>query len=564
MSAKAQSATVEPETENPAEKLAETLTQAFEAASRAVDEASPVERAARKGERDAYQMALGNVENYGDLKRGLERAGHGFDSDTDTEVVPHLVEEYREEGLSPEAAFRRTVRRLEGSYAVAMVVDGTDAVYATRSGSPLVMGVGDDRRYLASDAPAFLNFTDRVIYLEDGDVVVLEPGGHRITDLDGNPVERPPETVDWVAEDAEKGGYDHYMLKEIHEQPRALRQAIAGRIGDGPADTAIDLEMGNETLREIDEIQFVACGTSAHAGQYAARLLEAHADVPTSVTIASEYLADCGRDPERTLVIAVTQSGETADTLEALRSANRAGAHTLAVTNTLGSTVTRAADAAVFIKAGPEIGVAATKTFASQVATLALLTVRIGRERGTLTADRAETLLDDLHRLPGAVQEALDREGAIQAAAETFTDSEAFFFVGRRLGHPVALEGALKLKEISYDHAEGFAAGELKHGPLALVTPDTPVIAVMTAGTEPDATLNNVKEVEARGAPVIGVTSYDEADPYLDRTLNVPPCGEFEPLVAGVELQLFAYHLAKLKGRSIDKPRNLAKSVTVE
>jgi glucosamine--fructose-6-phosphate aminotransferase (isomerizing) len=515
----------------------------------------------------------GIVENYETIED--EFADQPFTSETDTEVIAHLVaRELDEDGAfggpnggpppaALHAALERTVERLEGSFAVAVTVAGCDAICVARQDSPLVLGLADDGTFVGSDVTAFLEHARDVVYLEDGDVGLLSDGAVTIHN-EGRVVERSVETVEWEAEAAEKGGYEHYMLKEIHEQPTALRQTLAGRIGDGGTDVTLDVDLDDETLRTIDDIQIVACGTSAHAGMYAARLLEDAADLRTTVTIASEYDFDGGRDPERTLVLAVTQSGETADTLAALRSAVDAGAHTLAVTNTLGSTVTRVADESCFIKAGPEIGVAATKTFVSQVATLALFAVHCGRVREAMGATESAEWLSDLRGLPGGVQQTLDREDRIREVATEYVDSEAFFFVGRHLGYPVALEGALKLKEIAYVHAEGFAAGELKHGPLALVTPETPVLAILTDGTKPAATVNNVKEVQSRGAPVIGCSSHDPAERYLDAAFDVPDLGVVEPLVANVQLQLFAYHVADHLGRSIDKPRNLAKSVTVE
>ncbi|WP_121823383.1 glutamine--fructose-6-phosphate transaminase (isomerizing) [Halostella salina] len=523
---------------------------------------------------DVAVVHNGIIENYEGLKRELERDGHEFDSDTDTEVVPHLVEAYRDEGLSPEAAFRRTVGRLEGSYAVAMVVEGVDGVYATRNGSPLVLGVADDRRYLASDAPAFLKFTDRVVYLEDGDVVALEPGDHRITDLDGNPVERPPETVDWVAEDAEKGGYDHYMLKEIHEQPTALAQTLQGRIGGGQGADGASPPAGNDAVEleefppgafgGVESVQFVACGTSYHAALYATRVL-ASRGVEASAYRAGEYATSPAPIGDGTLVVAVTQSGETADTLESLRVANEQGARTLAVTNVVGSTAARESDDALFIRAGPEIGVAATKTFSSQVATLTLLGERIVRDLTGLASEGVGDLLDSLAALGGNVQRVVD-ESRAQAVAETYADRPSYFFIGRDVGYPVALEGALKFKEITYEHAEGFAAGELKHGPLALVTEETPVFAVFT-GRHDGKTLSNVEQVQARGAPVIAVASedHDAALDVADETLTYPEAApEAAAVLANVQLQLVSYHVAKGLDRAIDKPRNLAKSVTVE
>ena len=511
---------------------------------------------------DVAVVHNGIIENYDDLKDEL-RAAHIFESDTDTEVIPHLVEEHLADDISLLTAVQRATDRLDGSYAIAVTAAGHDGVVVARQDSPLLLGHSDEATFIGSDATAFIEHTDRVTYLESGDIAHLTEDEYVVYN-DGERVEREVETLEWDADAAGKGGYDHYMLKEIHEQPRALRQAISGRINELDTGVELDLSLPEEYLRSMEEIQIIACGTSYHAGLYAAQLLEAYADVRVSVHIASEYDFDGGRDPWRTLVVAITQSGETADTLSALREATRAGAKTLALTNTLGSTVTRDADDTVFIRAGPEIGVAATKTFVSQVATATLLTVHLGHARGSLSIDETETLLDALRDLPGAVQQVLDQNAAIEQTAREYADSDAFFYIGRRAGVPVALESALKLKEISYDHAEGFPAGELKHGPLALVTPDTPVIAILTEGSNPAKTINNVKEVSSRGAPLIGVTSTPEHSAHLDTTFEVPSCGPLEPVVGNVALQLFAYHVADAKDRPIDKPRNLAKSVTVE
>ncbi len=512
---------------------------------------------------DVAVVHNGIVENYESIKAELIDGGRAFSSDTDTEVIPHLLERELERGHDLRSALENVVERLEGSYAIAAVQAGNDRIVATRHESPLVVGHGDDASFVASDVTAFLDRTRDVTYLEDGDLAVLEPDSVTVY-RDGEVVDRDVETVDWDADAAEKGGYEHYMRKEIHEQPTALRQTLSGRIDVERGDVDLDLAFPQGYLDSLEEIQLVACGTSYYASQYAAALLEEFADVRATVEIASEYEFDGGRDPWRTLVVAVTQSGETADTLGAIRRAGGAGARTLAVTNTLGSSVTRETEDSVFIRAGPEIGVAATKTFASQVATLALLSVAIGRGRETLSATDARDVLEDLRALPGAIQQVLDEEERVLEAAEEYRDADAFFFVGRRFGYPVALEGALKLKEISYDHAEGFAAGELKHGPLALVSSETPVLSVLTDGANRAETVNNVTEAQTRGAPAIGAVSDGLETGSLDWALEVPPVGVFEPLVANVYFQLFAYHVANLKGRSIDKPRNLAKSVTVE
>jgi glucosamine--fructose-6-phosphate aminotransferase (isomerizing) len=512
---------------------------------------------------DVAVVHNGIVENYEALK--AELSDHEFTSDTDTEVIPHLLEEAL--AADPDAdlldAVQRVEGRLEGSYAICAVREGDDRIVVARRGSPLVLGRSEDATFVASDVTAFLEHTRDVTYLEDGDVASLEAGTVSVFH-EGESVERGVETVTWEADAAEKGGYDHYMRKEIHEQPEALRQTLAGRLDVEGGDVDLDISFPPGFLADVEEIQIVACGTSNYAGRYAAQLFEELAGVRTTVETASEYAFGAGRSPDRTLVVAVTQSGETADTLGAIRRANAAGARTFAVTNTLGSTVTREVDGTAFIRAGPEIGVAATKTFASQVATLVMLSISVGRDRGALAAADARSVLEDLRGLPGAVQQVLDEEVQVREAAREYQDSEAFFFVGRALGVPVALEGALKLKEISYDHAEGFAAGELKHGPLALVTSNTPVLAVLTDGARATETMNNVTEAQTRGAPALGCVSTSEEFGTLDVSFEVPKVGIVEPLVANVYLQLFAYHVANEKGRSIDKPRNLAKSVTVE
>jgi glucosamine--fructose-6-phosphate aminotransferase (isomerizing) len=504
----------------------------------------------------------GIIENYQALKEELGADGHAFTSETDTEVVPHLVAEELAAGADPAAALRAAADRLEGSFALAMVVRGEDAVYAVRQGSPLVVGVADGCRFLASDVPSFLEHTRDVVYLEDGDVVRATADGHEVTDRAGRPVERGVESVDWQAEDAERDGFEHYMLKEIHEQPSALERAINGRVS---ADGDVHLEeFPVGCFAGVDDVQFVACGTSYHASLYARQLL-AERGVPAQVFTGGEYATTPAPVDENTLVVAVTQSGETADTLACVRRAAASGARTLAVTNVVGSTAARECDDALFIRAGPEIGVAATKTFSSQVAVLSLLVERLTEDvTGSPGEDRAD-LLRALDRLPGDVQQVLDQSGPARLA-DRFRDREGHFFIGRGVGFPVALEGALKFKEITYEHAEGFAAGELKHGPLALVTPDTPVFAVFT-GRHDEKTLHNVEEVQSRGATVVGVGSEanSEVAATVDEFLPIP---DTHPAAAGVlanvQLQLVSYHVADLLGRSIDKPRNLAKSVTVE
>ena len=505
----------------------------------------------------------GIITNYDRLQEELRDRGHVFESETDTEVVPHLVEEALADDCELPVAVRRVVAQLEGSYAIAVTTPEFEGLVAARQDSPLVIGHGEDGAFLASDVTGFVEHTKRVTYLEDGDVAVLTDEDVMIEN-DGERVDREIEPVSWDADAVEKGGYAHYMLKEIHEQPHALRQALSGRLDTLAGDVRLDLDLDDAVLRAIDTVEIVACGTSYHAGLYAKHLLERFADLRVDVTLASEFDVGGHVDTARTLAMAISQSGETADTLSAIRAATAAGMPSLAITNTVGSTITREVDDSVYIRAGPEIGVAATKTFVSQVVTLGLLTVHLGRTRDALTADRASALLEAIRSLPDAIQDVLDGDQYISRVADRYADGAAFFFIGRQIGHPVALESALKLKEISYDHAEGFAAGELKHGPLALVTEETPVIALLTAHSAREETLSSVREVQSRSAPVVGLSSDPDAEQICETTIEVPEAGVFEPLVANVALQLFAYHVADSKGRSIDKPRNLAKSVTVE
>ncbi|SDJ88619.1 glutamine--fructose-6-phosphate transaminase (isomerizing) [Natronorubrum texcoconense] len=510
---------------------------------------------------DVAVVHNGVIDNYDELRTELQAKGHEFESDTDTEVIPHLIDEYRTETGDSEEAVRRAVETLEGSYAIAAIVDGEEAVYAARKGSPLVLGLDDEEWFLASDVPAFLDHTDEVIYLEDGDIVVLDPDSYRITDLEGTPIDRSTDTVDWDPEDAGKGEYDHYMLKEINNQPTSLSNTIEGRIDDG--DVALE-ELPAGTFEDVETVQFVACGTSYHAAMYGANLLRS-AGISTEVVRASEYTSMSGPVDEGTLVVAVTQSGETADTLEAVREATARGARSLAVTNVVGSTAAREADDAIYIRAGPEVGVAATKTFSSQAVTLALLTQRLAADVPTATpAEDRETMLEELKELPEHVERVLETTDAASLARDT-VDSKSYFFIGNGLGHSVALEGALKFKEITYEHAEGFAAGELKHGPLALVTDETPVFAVAT-GSGDGKTKTNAIEAQTRGAPIVAVSPDDH--PLTDVAevhLSVPDTHPvWAGLLANVQLQLVSYHAADVLERPIDKPRNLAKSVTVE
>ncbi|WP_436925464.1 glutamine--fructose-6-phosphate transaminase (isomerizing) [Halosimplex amylolyticum] len=505
----------------------------------------------------------GVIENYDDLRADLRADGVTFSSDTDTEVVPHLIRRKLGEGLAPEAAFRAAVDALEGNYAIAALVEDDETLYAARDGSPLVLGVAADGYYLASDVPAFVEFTDRVMYLEDGDVVVAQRDELRVTDTAGRPVDRAVEAVDWSADETGRGAYDHFMLKEIHTQPGALANTIEGRI-DAERGTVSLEDFPPGAFEDVRRVQLVGCGTSYHAALFGETMLK-RAGVRAEAIRANEYGVAAGPADAETLVVAVTQSGETADTLAAVEDATERGARTLAVTNVVGSSVTRAADDSLFIRAGPEIGVAATKTYSSQTVTLGLLALRLVDDVPAADPhfDRRE-LLSALRDLPDQVESVLQTTAA-ESLARTYSDHDSYFFIGRGQANSVAKEGALKFKEITYEHAEGFAAGELKHGPLALVTPNTPLFAVCSGDEAQDEkTLTNATEAQARGAPVV-VVGPDQSDDVADARLPVPDTHPvWATLLANVQLQLVSYHAAVQLDRAIDKPRNLAKSVTVE
>ncbi|KTG30917.1 glutamine--fructose-6-phosphate transaminase (isomerizing) [Haloferax profundi] len=502
----------------------------------------------------------GIIENYQELRDELEAAGTTFVSDTDTEVVPHLIASYLDDGYDATTSFQRTVSRLEGSYALAVTIAGEKAIFATRQDSPLVLGIDDGAYYLGSDVPAFLQYTRDVVYLEDGQTVTLRPDSWSVTTSDGTVVDPPIHTVDWEAEQTGKSGYDHFMLKEIHEQPTALRQCLSGRLDPLEGEVVVD-ELTN--LDTPERVQFVACGTSYHAALYGAHRFR-EAGIPAQAFLASEYSTAAPPIGDGELVIGVTQSGETADTLSALRTAQGHGAKTLAVTNVVGSTAARECDHVMFIRSGPEIGVAATKTFSSQLVSLSLLVESVAPD---VSGSRTRDLVDSLRNLAGNVQSVLDDAEDINELVDEVAGSDAYFFIGRGYNAPVALEGALKFKEITYEHAEGFPAGELKHGPLALISEDTPVFAIVT-GDDAAArkSLGNIKEVQARGAPVIAVTDgVLEVERFSDSLLRIPKMeGPMSSLLANVQLQLVAYEMAAHLDRPIDKPRNLAKSVTVE
>jgi glutamine---fructose-6-phosphate transaminase (isomerizing) len=509
----------------------------------------------------------GIIENFHELRERLELNGHTLRSDTDTEVVAHLIEEGVRDGADLPDAIRGAVRKLEGAYAlVVLSADEPDVIVGVRLSSPMVIGLGEGESLLASDAPALLSRTRRIVPLSDGQVAELRAGGVRITDLQGTEAEVRPLDVRWDLRKAEKGGFDDFMLKEIHEQPRAIRDTIRGRTRGG-VHRLDELRMSEEAIRSVDKVFVVACGTAFHAGLVAKYAIEHWTRLPVEIEIASEFRY---RDPvldRNTLTLAVSQSGETIDTLEALRHAREQGSWGVAITNTVGSSVAREADAALYTHAGPEIGVAATKTFATQMVALDLLAVYLAQVRRTMFPEEIGAIVDRMLELPSQVHRALELDGVITELAERYQAARDVLFIGRHTGYPAALEGALKLKEISYIHAEGYPAGELKHGPIALIEPGTPVVAVATECHVYPKVVSNIQEVKARGADVIAVVTEGntEIHRYADHVLEVPRTPELlSPVVVSVPLQLLAYRIAKLRGCDVDQPRNLAKSVTVE
>ncbi|CAN5829216.1 glutamine--fructose-6-phosphate transaminase (isomerizing) [soil metagenome] len=509
----------------------------------------------------------GIVENHAELKRDLETRGHFFESETDTEVIAHLLaDRLHETGESLREALAGTLELLQGSFAVAAVSEAEpDTIVAARHQSPLVVGLGDGENFVASAVQALLGETHRFLVVENGEVVELTGSSMEIFTLTGERVAREPFEVDWDAEDVELGVYEDYMLKEIHEQPDALRRTVAGRLD---ADGSVDLSEVPLNLSEFERIVIVACGTAYHAGLLGKQSIERLARVPVEVAVASEYRYSDPIGDEKTLVIAISQSGETSDTLAAVETAQGLGARVLAITNTRGSLITREAEAVLLTAAGPEIGVASTKTFLAQISVLQLIALELARSRGTLSQDELTEIGHGLRLAPEKVEQAIEvSESHISEALGYFEDARCALFLGRGALFPAALEGALKLKEISYLPAEGYPAGEMKHGPIALVDERCPVVAIFGDGPLRDKTLSNVEETVARGANVIAIAG--ENDPAAERVARVvlrvpeaPPL--LEALVACVPLQLLAYHVAKARGLDVDKPRNLAKSVTVE
>ncbi len=515
---------------------------------------------------DVVVVHNGIVENYLELKESLKKEGQTFQSDTDTEVIPHLISSYLQKGSGFEEAVRLSLKRLKGSYALGIIREGEDTLIAAKKESPLLVGVGDNEYLIASDAPAIINRTNRFIFLEDDDIVIIKDGVLRITDPDGVELERETQQVQWTGAMAEKGGYRHFMLKEIFEQPRALSDTLIGRVQEEQGEVLFE-ELNLPDIKKIKKIWMVACGTSYHACLIGKQIFEANLRIPVETDVASEFRY---RDPildENDLVILVSQSGETADTIAAMKEVKKRGVHTLAICNVLGSTLSRESRGVVYTHAGPEIGVASTKAFTTQISVFFMLMVHLGKLMGVLDSDEARRHIVELKKLPHKIQTVLDAHDIMEENARKNMHYKDFLYLGRGIHFPTVLEGALKLKEISYIHAEAYAAGEMKHGPIALIDENMPVVFVSPRDQTYKKTCSNIEEVITRRGKVLLFTDdpgHDMAG-KVDALFVVPETVyELQPILEVVPLQLMAYYIANLLGTDVDQPRNLAKSVTVE
>lgn len=510
----------------------------------------------------------GIIENYLPLKKKLTEKGYTFESDTDTEVMCHLIRDYAEK-LPLEDAVRAALKEVKGAYALAVVNEKEpNKIIGVRKDSPLVVGLGDGEYFLASDVPAFLHYSREVMFLDEGEMVVITGDGVVVTDLDGMPVHKEVKSITWSPSMAEKGGYRHFMLKEIFEQPRAVSDTIRGRFS--MEDSRVNLDefgLSADFLKGIKKIFIVACGTSWHSGLAGKYMIEDLARIPVEVDVASEFRYRKPLITPEHLMVVITQSGETADTLAAQREASRLGAKTLTICNVVGSTSAREANAVFYTHSGPEIGVASTKAFLTQVMSLYLLAIALGQLNGTLDAGDSRELLSELLLMPGKIEKALATDETIKAIAKDYFRARGFIYLGRGINYPIALEGALKLKEISYIHAEGYPAGEMKHGPIALIDEDLPVVMLAPKDSLFEKMMSNVQEVNCRGGNVIAITNESNGDvcEIAKNCIRVPDSNPYlTPMLLAIPLQLLAYHIGVLRGCDVDQPRNLAKSVTVE
>ena len=512
----------------------------------------------------------GIIENYSELRKELEARGHKFSSETDTESVAHLLSDLRKKHNGDlSAAMREAVKVLRGSFTLlAIHADAPEVIVGVRRNSPLVVGLGNGENFMASDVAAFIDYTKRAIELGQDEVVTMTPTSVKITDLEGKEVAPKEYQITWDASAAQKGGFTHFMLKEIFEQPKAVADTLIGRLSDNKQIVLDELRMSADEIRALKKITVIACGTAYHAGMVAKYAIEKWAKIPVDVEIASEFRY---RDPiidAGTLIIAISQSGETMDTLMAVRHAKAAGGRVLAICNTNSSTIPRESDAVLYTHAGPEIAVASTKALLTQMIAVYLIGLHLAQVNGALKDSEVENLYNELLELPGKIEQILETVEPLRALTRSFAENNIVLFLGRNIGYPVALEGALKLKELAYIHAEGFAGGELKHGPIALIDQGTPVIAILPAGHEhalDEKMLSNIQEVKARGARVIVIAeegAHVEGAEHIIRIPVVPAL--FQPVLATVPLQVFAYEMAVTRGNDVDQPRNLAKSVTVE
>jgi glucosamine--fructose-6-phosphate aminotransferase (isomerizing) len=511
----------------------------------------------------------GIIENYLPLREFLRKKGHVFSSETDTETIAHLIDEFIQEGHSFLDAVKITLGKIRGSYALGILYEGEETcLVGARNEAPLVIGLGKDEYFIASDIPPILPYTRNFIFMEDGEVAFLSSEGVRVYGANGEEVSKEPKHVNWNPLMAEKGGYKHFMLKEIFEQPRAVTDTIRGRFSEEKGDAILDnVHLNQERLKRIQRIILIACGTSYHAALVGEFLIEELTRIPVEADIGSEFRY---RNPiigENDLIVAISQSGETADTLAALREGRRKGATTLSICNVVESSLARDSDHVIYTHAGPEIGVASTKTFATQLITLFLLALRIGREVGRLSEKEGRALIDEMIKLPHLMEEVLKSSAQVSQIARKYLQARDFLYLGRGINYPIALEGALKLKEISYIHAEGYPAGEMKHGPIALIDREMPVVVLATQNEVYDKVVSNIEEVRAREGRLIALLSRsDQAIPKkVEDVIFIPETLPFlTPILLTLPLQLLAYYMADLKGLDVDQPRNLAKSVTVE